>query len=89
MEIAAKTPECPSGADDAAWLSLVNLPQRWTVPAFPLKSADFIKRGIEKGPALGAAMRAAEAAWIEADFPGDAAALDRIMQSRAPIEKGG
>ena len=52
-----------------AWHALATLPQRWTAPAFPLKAADLMARGVEKGPALGAAMRAAEAAWIAADFP--------------------
>ncbi len=45
------------------------LPQRWNAPAFPLKAADFMRRGVAAGPALGAALRAAEAAWIAADFP--------------------
>ena len=45
---------------------------------FPLKAADFMARGVEKGPALGAAMRAAEAAWIAAGFPMDPAALEQI-----------
>ena len=62
----------------------VTLPQRWTAPVFPLKAADFIKRGIDKGPALGAAMRAAEAAWIEADFRMDAAATERLLRRFAP-----
>jgi poly(A) polymerase len=35
-------------------------------------------RGVPKGPALGAAMRAAEAAWVAAGFPTDAGALERI-----------
>lgn len=65
-------------AHDAAWLALSTLPQRWSAPAFPLKAAEFIERGVEKGPALGAAMRAAEAAWIVAGFPGDAETLERI-----------
>jgi hypothetical protein len=56
----------------------VTLPQRWTAPLFPLKAADFIARGVGKGPALGAAMRAAEAAWVEAGFPVGASALDAI-----------
>ncbi len=43
----------------------------WSAPAFPLKAADLMERGVEKGPALGAAMRAAEAAWIAADFRED------------------
>jgi len=67
-----------ASAHDEAWRGFVALPRRWTAPAFPLKAADFIARGVEKGPALGAAMRAAEAAWVEAGFPNDRAALDAI-----------
>ena len=71
------------GADDADWHALATLPQRWTAPVFPLKAADFIKRGVEKGPALGAALRAAEAAWIAAGFPMDETALAAIADRRA------
>jgi len=63
---------------DPGWRALATLPARWTAPVFPLKAADFIKRGIEKGPALGIAMRAAEEAWIKAGFPDDTAALEAI-----------
>ena len=66
-------------AHDEAWHALATLPQRWSAPVFPLKAADFIKRGVEKGPALGAALAAAEKAWIAAGFPGEAAALDAIV----------
>ena len=52
---------------------------------FPLKAADFIKRGVEKGPALGAALAAAEKAWIAAGFPGDAAALAGIADAAAKL----
>ncbi len=65
-------------AHHPAWHALATLLQRWTAPVFPLKAADFMARGVEKGPALGAAMAAAEAAWIGADFPQDAAALAAI-----------
>jgi len=71
----------PQGAHDAHWRALASLPQRWTVPVFPLKAADFIKRGVERGPALGAAMHEAEEAWIAADFPSDASAIDAIVAS--------
>jgi tRNA nucleotidyltransferase/poly(A) polymerase len=64
--------------DDAAWRALATLPQRWAVPVFPLKAADFMQRGIEKGPALGAALRAAEEAWIAADFPADSETIGQI-----------
>jgi poly(A) polymerase len=65
-------------AHDSAWHELAILPRRFTAPVFPLKAADFIKRGIAKGPALGAALRAAEAAWIAQGFPADGRALDQI-----------
>lgn len=73
----------PAGVADAAWHELASLPQRWTAPVFPLKAADFIRRGMTQGPALGVAMRAAEAAWIAADFPAERAALEAIADQAA------
>ena len=70
-----------AGVADARWHALATLPQRWTAPVFPLKAADFIARGVPKGPALGAALRAAEEAWIAADFPMERAALARIAEA--------
>jgi poly(A) polymerase len=67
-----------AGAADGGWHELANLPQRWTASKFPLKAADFIDRGVAAGPALGAAMRSAEQAWIAANFPADRGALDAI-----------
>jgi poly(A) polymerase len=72
-----------AGAHDKAWLGLSTLPQRWSAPVFPLKSDDFTKRGVAKGPALGMALRAAEAAWVAAGFPADKAALDGIADEAA------
>jgi poly(A) polymerase len=69
------------GADRTRWRELATLPGRWTAPAFPLKSADFVARGIEKGPALGAAMRAAEEAWIAQGFPLLPEALSAIVEA--------
>jgi poly(A) polymerase len=71
----------PEGVADARWRALATLPQRWTAPVFPLKAADFMARDIAKGPALGAALRAAEAAWVAADFPADRASLDAIIEA--------
>jgi poly(A) polymerase len=67
-----------AGTADLAWHNFANLPQRWTAPDFPLQSADFTRRGVAAGPALGAAMRAAKQVWIAADFPQDAAAIEAI-----------
>lgn len=69
------------GAADDRWHDLVLLPDRWAAPTFPLKAADFLSRGVEKGPALGAAIRRAEEAWIADNFPMDAAALARIADA--------
>ena len=76
-----------AGAADTAWLELARLPDRWAVPVFPLKSADFIRRGIPAGPSLGEAMRAAEAAWIAADFPVEPAALEAIADVASEASK--
>jgi tRNA nucleotidyltransferase/poly(A) polymerase len=71
------------GAADDDWRALATLPQRWTAPSFPLKASDFIARGVPKGPALGAALRAAEEAWVAEGFPMDDAALARIAEAAA------
>jgi poly(A) polymerase len=68
----------PEGVADDHWHDLVFLPERWSAPEFPLKAADFIARGVAKGPALGAALRAAEEAWLDQDFPMDAATVAKI-----------
>ncbi|MEA2976643.1 MAG: poly(A) polymerase [Alphaproteobacteria bacterium] len=76
-----------TAADDAQWREFVTLPDRWTAPVFPLKAADFIQRGIEKGPALGEALRAAEQAWMAAGFPENAKTLARITDVAVATSK--
>jgi poly(A) polymerase len=65
----------PQDEADERWRLLATLPARWRRPAFPLRAADFLARGVPRGPQLGAALAAAEEAWIEAGFPTDAATL--------------
>jgi hypothetical protein len=50
-------------------------------PRFPLRAKDFTRRGVEKGPRLGAALAAAEEAWIAAGFPSDKAALAALADA--------
>jgi tRNA nucleotidyltransferase/poly(A) polymerase len=69
-----------AGAANGDWQKLATLPKRWSAPDFPLKSADFTRRGIGAGPALGNALRAAKEAWIDADFPADGAAIEAIAE---------
>jgi poly(A) polymerase len=76
-----------AGATDAAWHELATLPARWTAPRFPVRAADLIARGVSKGPRLGAALRAAEEAWIAADFPADKAAIAAIADRAADAVK--
>jgi tRNA nucleotidyltransferase/poly(A) polymerase len=66
-------------ADDRAWRQLVGLPERWRAPEFPLAAKDFLDRGLDKGPALGAALAAAEEGWIAAEFPGEPRQLEAIV----------
>lgn len=74
-----------SGAplEDEGWRELLALAAGWDIPAFPLKAADFLTRGLPPGPALGAALKRAEEAWIEAGFPMDAASLEGIAAGAA------
>jgi poly(A) polymerase len=74
-----------SGAEaaDGAWRDLAHLGETWAVPRFRLKAADLTARGVPKGPRLGAALRAAEDAWIAAGFPADGAALAAIADAAA------
>lgn len=72
-----------SGGEDVYWDRLLTLPQRWPVPVFPLRAADFMARGLRPGPALGAALSRAEQAWIDADFPIQAAELSAIADAAA------
>jgi poly(A) polymerase len=78
----------PAGAGDPEWTSFAMLPTRWTAPTFPIKSKEFTKRGIEKGPRLGAALAAAEEAWIAADFPADKATLAAIADAAVASTAG-
>jgi poly(A) polymerase len=77
----------PEGAADAHWRALATLPARWGAPSFPLKAAHFIERGVPRGPRLGAALAAAEEAWINADFPLDQAALAAIADAAVASTK--
>jgi tRNA nucleotidyltransferase/poly(A) polymerase len=70
-------------ATDSRWHELIGLPSRWQPPAFPVLAADLMARGLAQGPALGMALRAAEAAWINEDFPSDPAAVAAIADRAA------
>ena len=68
-----------ASAHDDAWRRLATLPGRWSAPTFPLRAADFIARGMEKGRVLGSALARSEEMWIREGFPMERKALDRIV----------
>ncbi|MCE7887079.1 MAG: CCA tRNA nucleotidyltransferase [Alphaproteobacteria bacterium PRO2] len=45
--------------------------QKWDIPTFPVDGNDLMKAGIEKGPALGAALSELEDWWIGQEFKPD------------------
>jgi poly(A) polymerase len=61
------------------WLALLSEAETWTPPRFPLTGDDAAAAGLAAGPAMGAALRRAEAWWIEQDFqPGRDALAARL-----------
>jgi poly(A) polymerase len=72
-----------AGAADPQWHAMATLPQRWTAPAFPIRAAHLMKRGVAKGRGLGAALAEAERAWIARGFPTDKAAVADIADAAA------
>ena len=52
-------------------------------PMAPFGGDDLLARGVPRGKRLGAALKAARAAWIAAGFPADAAALTQMLDAAA------
>ena len=60
--------ETPWGRSNAfQWLGA--LPGRWPPPRLPFNGKGALRLGVKEGPAVAAAIRAAEARWIAEDFP--------------------
>jgi poly(A) polymerase len=45
------------------------LPERWPVPALPVRGVDVLEAGLAEGPAVGRVVHAFEDWWISEDFP--------------------
>jgi poly(A) polymerase len=65
------------GASERA--ALVAQVDAYVRPAMPVGGDDIIAAGIAAGPAVGAAMRKLEAAWIDSDFTADRGTLLRLL----------
>ncbi len=57
-------------SDDGSsdWREVHEVANAWQRPTMPLSGADLLALGLAEGPAIGAALRKAEEAWIESDF---------------------
>ncbi len=65
--------------DDPAFASSDRFLAETPAPEFPLSGSDLIARGAEAGPRVGEILRVFRRLWIEAGFPSDPDALDRLM----------
>jgi len=55
-----------SGAAD--WAGVLAVAGSWARPTLPVNGEDLLARGVSEGPAIGAAIKRIETAWIESDF---------------------
>ncbi|MGL4398092.1 MAG: CCA tRNA nucleotidyltransferase [Hyphomicrobium sp.] len=64
---------------DSARAARVTLPARWQAPKMPVRGADLLAAGVDKGPRLGAILKAFEDWWVENDFPSDPDVVRRSL----------
>jgi poly(A) polymerase len=57
-----------SKLNDAKWQALLDLPQRWPVPKFPVTGKDLIAAGVQAGPEMGNMLSRLEDWWVASDF---------------------
>jgi poly(A) polymerase len=60
-----------AGMDDAQWIELLALSQKWTPPRFPVTGSDLKAIGMASGPAMGHMLTALEDWWLASDFKPD------------------
>lgn len=72
--------ESAASAGDADWLEAARYLEKTPAPAFPIKGADLIARGVAPGKALGEALKALQAEWMRAGFPRDPAVVMRLLE---------
>ncbi|MBX9757774.1 MAG: CCA tRNA nucleotidyltransferase [Beijerinckiaceae bacterium] len=75
--------ESGAAAGDSGWRAALGFLQSEQEPKLPVSGADFMARGLKPGPAMGAALKRFEAAWIAADFPADPAKIAGLADAAA------
>ena len=72
--------ESRAAPEDGRWLEAARYLDETPAPAFPIKGADLIARGVAPGRALGATLKTLQAKWIRAGFPRDPAVMQQLME---------
>lgn len=54
--------------DDAAWQSLLELPDHWDIPVMPVSGSDLLAAGMNPGPGIGVTLRQLEDWWVASGF---------------------
>jgi poly(A) polymerase len=72
--------ESRAAADDESWMRAARFVCEAPAPAFPVKAADLMARGLVPGRALGAVLKELQAKWIRAGFPEDPATVTRLVE---------
>lgn len=75
--------ESAASANDGEWLEAARYLEETPAPAFPLKGADLIARGLAPGKALGETLKLLQAEWIRAGFPRDPAVVLQLLENAA------
>jgi poly(A) polymerase len=57
--------------DDAVWAELLDLPERWAIPKFPVTGTDMKSIGVPAGPPMGRLLTDLEDWWLASDFKPD------------------
>jgi poly(A) polymerase len=70
--------------DDAAWTELLSLPERWSIPKFPVTGADLKSIGVAPGPMMGRMLSDLEDWWLASDFKPD---KDQLLEHAKQMER--
>ena len=57
-----------AASDDAEWKTLLELPERWSIPVLPVSGRDLLAAGMSPGPESGVMLSKLEDWWVASDF---------------------
>jgi len=73
--------ESGASAADAQWRRAFDFVHESEAPAFPVKAADLMRRGVAPGRELGAILKSLQADWIRTGFPSEPRKLAELIKS--------